>query len=90
MAVYIDKYRAALGRMVMCHMIADTTAELMAMVDKIGIQRKWVQKPGTCYEHFDVCLSKRRYAIAAGAIELSAKDLVRRMIARKPGKDEPR
>ena len=85
MAVYVDNYGAAFGRMVMCHMIADSRDELLAMVDRIGVQRKWIQKAGTHWEHFDICLSKRTKAVAAGAIELSPKDLVRRMLEkRKP------
>ena len=83
MAVYVDNWSAPFGRMMMCHMIADTTEELLVMCDRIGVQRKWIQKPGTHWEHFDVCLSKRKAAIAAGAIELSPKDLVRRMVAKK-------
>lgn len=75
MTVYVDNARAAFGRMKMCHMMADTTAELMAMADKIGVQRKWLQKAGTVYEHFDIALSKRATAIALGAKEVSSRDL---------------
>jgi hypothetical protein len=73
MAVYIDDYEAPFGNMLMCHMVADTTDELIAMVDKIGVQRKWIQKPGTYNEHFDICLSKKKKAVAAGAIEITAR-----------------
>jgi hypothetical protein len=83
MPVYVDNYRAGFRGMVMCHMIADTTEELRAMADKIGVQQKWIQKVGTYSEHFDICLSKRKKAIAAGAVELPAKDLVRRMLMKK-------
>lgn len=83
MAVYVDNMRAGFGRMVMCHMIADTSDELYAMADKIGVQRKWVQHLGTAREHFDICLSKRAKAVAAGAIEVNQASLVRIMRERK-------
>ena len=57
MAVYVDDMRAPFGRMVMCHMMADSTAELHAMADQIGLSRGWVQRPGTAREHYDVSLT---------------------------------
>ncbi len=75
MAVYVDDFKAKFGRMTMCHMIADSTEELLQMVDKIGVQRKWIQKAGTNREHFDICMSKRQKAIEAGAIEIGMRDL---------------
>jgi len=75
MTVYVDTMRAAFGRMKMCHMMADTPAELLEMADIIGVQRKWLQKAGTAYEHFDIALSKRALAITAGAIEVSQRDI---------------
>ncbi len=83
MPVYVDNYGAPFGRMIMCHMIADSRDELLAMADHIGVQRKWIQKAGTHWEHFDICMSKRTKAVAAGAIELSPKDLVRRMLEKR-------
>jgi hypothetical protein len=71
MTVYVDNMRAPFGRLVMCHMIADTEEELLAMVDKIGIQRKWHQYPGTHRAHFDIALSKRALAVKAGAVEIT-------------------
>ena len=75
MAVYVDNMRAPYGRMVMCHMIADTTEELVAMADRIGVARRWLQKPGGHDEHFDICLSKRTLAVAAGAQEITWREL---------------
>lgn len=65
--VYVDDMACAFGRMIMCHMMADTTEELLAMVDKIGVQRKWIQYPGTYREHFDIALSKKKLALENGA-----------------------
>lgn len=81
--VYIDDFNAPFGRMIMCHMIADTTEELLQMADKIGVQRKWIQDSGTYSEHFDVCLSAKKKAIAAGAIEITALDLSKITRSRK-------
>lgn len=68
--VYVDDMKAQYGRMVMCHMLADSDAELHAMADQIGVARKWHQKAGTPHSHYDICLAKRAQAVAAGAIEI--------------------
>jgi hypothetical protein len=81
--VYVDDMRADFGRMKMCHMIADSREELLAMVDRIGVHRRWIQKAGTFAEHFDVCLAKRKLAVEAGAQELSQRDLVKIMMSRR-------
>lgn len=75
MAVYVDDMQAPYGRMKMCHMMADTTEELLAMADKIGVARKWIQRPGTPMEHFDIAMSKRALAVAAGAQEVTQRHL---------------
>lgn len=75
MPVYVDNMQATYGRMKMCHMLADTTEELLAMVDQIGVDRRWIQKPGTPYEHFDIAMTKRARAIEAGAIAVSKRDI---------------
>ncbi len=66
MTVYVDDMRAQFGRMVMCHMIADTDAELRSMARAIGVAERWHQG-----NHFDICLSKRALAVAAGAYEVT-------------------
>lgn len=71
MPVYVDGMKAKFGRMVMCHMIADSTEELLEMADKLGVQRKWIQYSGTGREHIDICMTKKALAIKFGAIEAS-------------------
>jgi hypothetical protein len=74
-SVYVDNSRNPYRRMVMCHMIADTPAELAAMAIRIGVQRKWFQGDASI-PHFDICLTKRALAVAAGAIELERRPFV--------------
>ena len=75
MAVYVDDMEANFGRMVMCHMVADTEAELHAMADLIGVDRKWYQYPHKSrLPHYDIALSKRAIAIANGAVEIRWRD----------------
>jgi len=70
MAVYVDSAIYGFGRMVMCHMLADTPAELHAMADRIGVARRWFQTPPRAsFWHYDVAKSARARAVAAGAIE---------------------
>ena len=69
MTVYVDDVRHSFGRMVMCHLWADSLEELFAMVDRIGVQRKWLQQPPKAsWVHFDISLAKKAQAIAAGAV----------------------
>jgi hypothetical protein len=90
MPVYIDNMNAPYGRMKMCHMIADTHEELMAMVKKIGVQKKWIQQEGLYSEHFDISLAKKKMAIQCGAIEVDQKQLVLRTYMKLPENDPKR
>lgn len=86
MSVYVDNGRYSFGRMIMCHMTADTSEELFAMAVKIGVYAGHVQKRGTPREHFNVCLSKRSLAVAMGAIEISERRTVEIMRAKGGGR----
>lgn len=83
MAVYVDDMRAGYGRMVMCHMIADSHEELFEMARKIGVQHKWLQNAYSYREHFDICLAKRKLAVAAGAKEVTQKEIGRMLLERR-------
>ena len=71
MIVYVDDMRAKFGRMVTCHMLADTDDELPAMAERIGVARRWHQAPPRHDSHYDIGLSKRALAVQAGAVEIT-------------------
>lgn len=77
MAVYVDNMKQAWHGMIMCHMLADTEAELVAMAERIGVHRRHHQHPGTHRSHFDICKSKRALAVKAGAIEVESREIGR-------------
>jgi len=69
--VYVDDMKAPYGRMMMCHMGADTEAELHDMAMLIGVRRKWHRG-----DHYDICMSKRLRAIWNGAKEVTQREFV--------------
>ena len=66
MTVYVDDMRARFHEHIMCHMIADTEAELHQMAARIGIARRWYQD-----DHYDVTLDRRALALQFGAREIT-------------------
>lgn len=73
MAVYVDrikKYKSGYW----CHMISTDISELHKMAQIIGLQRVWFQEGST--PHYDLRPSKRRLAIARGAIEMLDNEFV--------------
>lgn len=73
MAVYVDKAANPFGRMVTCHMLADTVAELHEFAARIGLKREWFQPASR--PHYDLSKAKRAEALAAGAIEVDRYEL---------------
>lgn len=92
MTVYVDDQRAKVRFMVMCHMIADSDQELHAMADLIGVHRSYHQAPPRHPSHYDIALSKKALAMAAGAIHITKRQLgcmvIRRRITGELGKPE--
>lgn len=85
MSVYVDDFRAPYGRMVMCHMLADSEQELHDMAEQLGLPRKYYQAHAST-PHYDICLSKRRLAVQLGAIEIDRREtatLCRRLTAER-------
>jgi len=85
MTVYVDDMEAGYGRMKMCHMVADTTQELLDMATTIGVDHKWIQSKGTHREHFDIAKSKKALAIQNGAIPVTQRQLGHMLLAKRRG-----
>lgn len=83
MAVYVDDMKRRHGRLVMCHMVADTPDELRDMARRIGVNLKWVQFQGTPKEHMDICMAKRLLAVDLGAREVTKRHVARMVAARR-------
>lgn len=77
MSVYVDEIRHVWPKLPgwryehACHMLADTERELEAMARKLKLRQNW--RHG---DHYDLTANKRRQAVAAGALELSAREMV--------------
>ena len=77
MSVYVDDVEHQFGRMKMCHLWADSIPELLAFVDRLGVDRKWIQGHPTLsfgehknasWCHFDISKSKKAKALFHGAV----------------------
>jgi len=75
MSVYVDRPVHKFRHMLMCHMLADTPAELHAMADRIGMARKWYQSEAST-PHYDISEKQRAAAVVAGAIEVDRRGVV--------------
>jgi hypothetical protein len=81
MTVYVDKARNCFGRMIMCHMVADTLDELHATASAVGMRRAWFQP--SSFPHYDLSLTRRRKALALGAVEIDRREMARFMRAHR-------
>lgn len=93
MAVYVDQvttYPSTMvrGRARRCglrwsHMWADTLDELHAMAEAVGMRREWFQDKR--FPHYDLVPRRREHAVRLGAVEVSSRELLRRMREKRDG-----
>lgn len=79
MAVYVDDMMIQWRRGKWSHMTADTLDELHDMASRIGLRREWFQDKKH-HQHYDVTMSKRREAIARGAVPLTRREYARKVM----------
>ncbi|HEV7807575.1 MAG TPA: DUF4031 domain-containing protein [Solirubrobacteraceae bacterium] len=84
MAVYVDVAIWERHERRWCHLLADDPDELHAFAARLGIERRRFQsKPRRPWvDHYDIDETRRRAAVAGGAIELTRRQVVEQ-IARK-------
>jgi hypothetical protein len=56
------------------------TAELLTFAARIGLRAEWLQKRGTETEHFDLFDGAIARARAAGAVEVTGRDFITRVV----------
>ncbi len=72
MSVYVDKARHPFKGYIMCHMTADSLAELHAMADRLNVKREYFQTPPKAsFPHYDIPEPRRALAISYGALEVN-------------------
>lgn len=69
-----------------CHLMADDEDELTRFaVEKLRLKPGWIQRKGKSTVHFDLTKSKRAQAVAAGAVELTHKEITELWQGRQTG-----
>jgi len=80
--IYIDDYPGRYRGMLSHHLFSDIPGpagekELIEFAESIGMDRRWIQKQGTFFVHFDCMAGMIPRAKAAGAAEVSFKKFVK-------------
>ena len=78
MAVYVDQLRDYRWRHgPSCHLIADSTDELIEFAVSMGMRAEWYQPKSS--PHFDLTADGRALAVERGAIELDFRAFVQKL-----------
>jgi hypothetical protein len=78
MTVYVDPavFKKPGGRKRYCHVASDTEAELHAFAERLGLKRHFFHA-GAKHVHYDLAEERRPAALAAGAVEVTSRELAR-------------
>lgn len=86
--VYVDPLRTVLRTSVRwpwpmsCHLYADTEDELHRFASRIQLHHAWFQGHDRL-PHYDLTAAKRAWAVRAGAVEVTSRQMVERLRARR-------
>lgn len=85
MTVYVDQFGEGWGKWTGGgHLLTSDLDELHAMADRIGLKRAWFQDK--TFPHYDVMASKRRQALAAGAVPIGTGEIPDDVLMRVPAR----
>lgn len=85
MTVYVDEFGSGWGKWSGGgHLLATDLDELHALAASIGLRRAWFQDK--TFPHYDVQASKRRRAVAAGAVEIAVGEIPDDVLMRVPAR----
>ena len=82
MSVYVGPSKYPYGRMVMCHMVADSLIELHQMANELDLRYEWYQGPER--PHYDLSMTKRAQAVELGALEVDDRRIVEALLRSEP------
>ena len=85
--IFVDKLRPCLSNEnwehdISCHLFADTINELKLFAGLIGLKESWFQD-NKRLPHYDLTEGMRIKAIKYGAVEMSNKDVLKRLRVKK-------
>ena len=66
MTVYVDSEHIHWRGRTWCHLVADSTGELHAFAQRLGLKAQWFQSRSV-YPHYDVTSSMQQRALCLGA-----------------------
>lgn len=62
-----------------CHLVADSVEELHEFAGTLQMRRSWFQ-PHDRWPHYDLTANKRAQAVKLGAVEVKAREFVKRFM----------
>jgi hypothetical protein len=65
-----------------CHLVADSESELHTFAARLGMRREWFQGAARGRPHYDLTAKRRRLALSLGAVEITSRELVRKLRAK--------
>ena len=80
--IFIDDVRLTYGKTKICHAVAETTDELLAVANAIDVEPHHIKGEGTRYEFLVVPWDKRKEVLKHNATEVTIRGLIAAMLSK--------